>query len=352
MKKNILLTIAIPTFNRFGNLKLQLLKIHSILSRVHEANTIELLVSDNCSTDSTQRVLEKISILPKKYHFTYVKNTSNVGSDMNFMASLLNSSGKFVWIFSDDDKLENHSIEYMRGIVLENQDFGFGVINFYKNPQKTTTSFSNGDDYFISEDINLLMPQLLKSGMLSSCVFKRRLLSKKNMIGYIDSAPGYPHMFWGLDIAQKYKTLVVNRPLFTVIEPSVEERREGALKRENCYFDFYLNAHLSWLKYVCRLRGSKLSIWNAFKLHKISINENLNQILFHKITNKKYDLLAIRSSITVMSRCFYYSLSFWLLHLPILLLPSFVAKSIEPYRWRYIDFRGKVKKKIERLFDK
>ena len=89
-----ILTIAIPTYNRSDKLNKHLVNINTILFNYERSNFIELLISDNCSTDETYEICKKHDAIDKNYTFTYLKNESNVGSERNFIEAILKSSGK------------------------------------------------------------------------------------------------------------------------------------------------------------------------------------------------------------------------------------------------------------------
>jgi hypothetical protein len=72
----------------------------------------------------------------------------------------------------------------------------------------------------------------------------------------------------------------------------------------------------------------------------MAVNENLNQIIHHKLTSEKNSFASIKTSLTTMVRTLFLSPSFWLIHLPLLALPPVVARKIEPLRWQYLAFRG------------
>ena len=59
--KEILLTISIPTFNRSKELHSQLNDINLMLTDTRISKNIEILVSDNASTDSTPDVVKEFS---------------------------------------------------------------------------------------------------------------------------------------------------------------------------------------------------------------------------------------------------------------------------------------------------
>jgi len=66
MKQSLLLTIAIPTFNRAKSLSSQLTNIHNILHNNNISRFVEVLVSDNCSTDNTKKVVDSVEKLKKQ----------------------------------------------------------------------------------------------------------------------------------------------------------------------------------------------------------------------------------------------------------------------------------------------
>lgn len=113
-----LLTIAIPTYNRRELLRRALL---STLSQI--TAEIEVLVSDNASTDGTEEmVLGLKQMYPK---IVYIRNETNIGSDGNFLQCYQKSSGKYVMLLGSDDILIGGAIEH--------------IIHFLKNDELTLT---------------------------------------------------------------------------------------------------------------------------------------------------------------------------------------------------------------------
>src|SRR5579862_221709 len=95
-----LLTIAIPTYNRAQFLR-QLLD--SLLGQVSGESRVEVLISDNASTDDTAKLVEEK--LRNGAELRYVSNPSNIGPDANFLQCFESAAGKYVWIIGDDDLL-------------------------------------------------------------------------------------------------------------------------------------------------------------------------------------------------------------------------------------------------------
>ena len=65
-----LLSVAIPTFNRSKKLESQLSALHRLISKSSFSDSIELVVVDNCSTDSSQDVIKEFTSLNRDYIFS------------------------------------------------------------------------------------------------------------------------------------------------------------------------------------------------------------------------------------------------------------------------------------------
>jgi abequosyltransferase len=93
-----LLTIAIPTFNRAKYLRESL---STLFGQLLVQPRVELLISDNASTDETPAVIEEFENRGLKMH--YLRNEINLGPDANFLRCFEQASGKYMWLLGDDD---------------------------------------------------------------------------------------------------------------------------------------------------------------------------------------------------------------------------------------------------------
>lgn len=96
------LTIAIPTYNRVNYLQ-EL--IPELLRQCKPYPEIEIIVSNNCSTDGTS---EYLATLPFIQVWT---NVENVGAAENFVRCIESAQGDYVWLFGDDDLIEKDGID-------------------------------------------------------------------------------------------------------------------------------------------------------------------------------------------------------------------------------------------------
>ena len=120
------LTVAIPTYNRASDLDLCLSQITGQMKG--REGEVELLVSDNCSTDTTGEVVRKY--LSLGYPVTHLKNSENIGPDRNFLQCFRKAQGKYLLILGDDDVLLDGALDKLLPI-LRGGDYGIVFLNSY-----------------------------------------------------------------------------------------------------------------------------------------------------------------------------------------------------------------------------
>ena len=338
--KQPFLSIAIPTFNRAKKLDSQLSALHKILSASSFSSNIELVVVDNCSTDSTQECIKHFASLEREYIFLSYKNDMNIGAEKNFGQGILRSQGEFTWLLSDDDTVHEDAIDHIYQSLHSNQEVGFCFVNFNLDPTIGLPAIKVDSKDFISRNVSeYISSTMFADSMISACIYRKSLLTK-NALTEMKKGP-YEYMYWTLNIVKNYSALIIQTPLFSVNHPGIKESRKGAGKRED-NADFYLEAHIDFLRYTSAIYNFPLSLSLRLKIYRLTNNENLNQTLYHKITTSGlgYNFAALKLALPVMFGKFYFSPSFWLIQLPLLLLPSHFARFFEPLRWKYLDFRA------------
>src|ERR1700753_817287 len=96
-----LLSILIPTYNRYGYLRrlLQYFIEKEITPRHHE---IEIVVANNCSQDETSKLFEEFkNVLPD---LRWINHSHHVSSaEENVFRSFVNCDGQYIWVLGDDD---------------------------------------------------------------------------------------------------------------------------------------------------------------------------------------------------------------------------------------------------------
>jgi glycosyltransferase involved in cell wall biosynthesis len=127
-REEYLLTIAIPTYNRAQFLDGSLAIIQSQF--IAMKHNVEIIVSDNCSSDNTKDVVEKYICdgVPIKY----IRNQKNLGMDGNFVQCFRMAKGRYVWCLGDDDYLAAGTLDYLLNILYNNN---YGLIHCAIRPR-------------------------------------------------------------------------------------------------------------------------------------------------------------------------------------------------------------------------
>lgn len=121
-KKQPLLTIAVPTYNGEKTIRNML----NLLLPQYDSR-IEILISDNCSTDGTP---ETINEYRKEYPFLhYVRQEYNGGADYNFLQCMKLSSGRFTMLISDDDIIIENAVKKILSFLEKNPEISLAYLD-------------------------------------------------------------------------------------------------------------------------------------------------------------------------------------------------------------------------------
>ncbi len=117
MDDKLILTVAIPTYNGSKTIR----NMFDILLPQCTEN-VEVLISDNCSTDSTPKIVREYQV---KYPFiSYWRNEENIGTDGNIIKCFERAVGEFVWLLSDDDIAIEGSVSEIISFVNQHKELG------------------------------------------------------------------------------------------------------------------------------------------------------------------------------------------------------------------------------------
>ncbi len=102
-----LLTIAVPTYNRAAYLREFLAELAPQLRALADPADVEILVSDNASTDDTPAVLDAF----RDIGIQVTRQPENIGSDRNFVFLFRQARGRYFWLCGDDDILRPGAVD-------------------------------------------------------------------------------------------------------------------------------------------------------------------------------------------------------------------------------------------------
>lgn len=177
MTKEIpLLSITIPTWNRAAFLKMTLEQLASQLSEL--LVDIEILVSDNASTDNTSEIIAEF--LQRQIPITYVRNSENIGSDRNIAQCFNLAKGHYVLILGDDDLLVDGSLQRLVHLLSEHtygtvafRAYGYDIDFRTEKPLSSDRlfAFTNPNDYFLKLGVHstLISCNIIAKSYLPGC---------------------------------------------------------------------------------------------------------------------------------------------------------------------------------------
>lgn len=103
MTSNPLVTIGIPTYNRADGFLSSCLA--SALNQTYQ--NIEIIVSDNCSTDDTGSLMQNYT----DERLRYIRHPDNIGAVNNFNFCLREAKGSYFLLLHDDDLIDDDFVE-------------------------------------------------------------------------------------------------------------------------------------------------------------------------------------------------------------------------------------------------
>jgi hypothetical protein len=115
----MLLTIAIPTYNRAALLEKRLLELIPQLR-----DDVEILVCNDGSTDATSQICAKYARPGVRIH----ENGANMGMSGSMLSVFQNAGGKWMWTLGDDDSALPNAVEIVLRAIHKFPDTG--VITF------------------------------------------------------------------------------------------------------------------------------------------------------------------------------------------------------------------------------
>lgn len=129
-----LVSIVVPTYNRFGFLRCAL---QSALSQTYP--NIEIIVTDDASeADRSAQDAYMESVIAEHKNVSYIQNKSNQGFVKNLNIGLSNASGAYLAILFDDDYLDPLYVQSAVEVLERHSDVAFVSLGAYNELQDGT----------------------------------------------------------------------------------------------------------------------------------------------------------------------------------------------------------------------
>ncbi len=175
---DLMLSLCVPTYNRAAFLRETLERMACQISEADSA-CVEIVVSDNASTDDTPLVLSKMQAAYPEVTVRVLRQPSNQGPDANIYAVIKAALGEFVYVLSDDDVLLPGAVakllELMR-VYPQADALTLNIKSFVDSPDDPAPLwFAIQQDTFFADKSDALRTLALSHLFLSMTAFRRTL---------------------------------------------------------------------------------------------------------------------------------------------------------------------------------
>lgn len=323
-------SIVVPTYNRASDLQFALCCVLR-----QSFSDYEIVISDNCSTDNTENIINKL----KNKKIRYFRNRKNIGMIPNQKKAIEYAKGEYVFLHGDDDFLlyADSLQKIYREIIKHNP--GYIRVNYASLSTDKKRIFS----YKVNKPFkaNKYLPPFLENKEILSfivdsdnyfftgIIFKNDLPKSITMID-ADPSPWINILFY---VTKNYGAYFITRRHLIASwsrrtkkneDHGFYEPVEGKLKAEN-YFEA-VRDKIDREAYQRFLHRELTTIYvNLFPAIKVSVG------------NKK--MLQIASRIRFLDTTIRKSIGYWIYFIPTLILPrSFLKIVKDVYLFFYVRF--------------
>jgi glycosyltransferase involved in cell wall biosynthesis len=177
---NKTLAICIPTYNRAGALERTLAGLEREVRGLE--GSVEICISDNCSTDATQEVLKRWE---KRVPLVHARNEANLGYDRNILAVTRLAAADYIWFMGDDDAVTGGAVKSLATDLQKHGSEAMGAVyvNALLRKKWVTKNAWHG---FVALDKDSLPIKPNVSFMGSLCVRRENALEAISKIKIVD----------------------------------------------------------------------------------------------------------------------------------------------------------------------
>lgn len=221
--KTPLLSICIPTYNRAAYLKGAL---ENIIADDAFGNDMEIIISDNASTDNTKEIAEEYT---KKYeNIKYYRNNENIGFVRNFRECLKHGNGEYLKIINDTIRFTPGTLSFFLNIIKNNVD-KFPFLFTVKKKDETK-------DYIDVHDTNEIINHLYKDiGWAGIFGIRKKDLDCLNVDSkYYDYE--FAHIAWILETLKKNNVMRLYPGYYYSVDQPLKKGGYNLFRMQITYF--------------------------------------------------------------------------------------------------------------------
>ena len=202
------ISVSIPHYNRIEVLKKSL----DYISRQNYPH-LEVVISDDCSTDNTETEIRKLQS-SYRYPLIYFRFDTNQGYDRNLRKSLELATGEYCFIIGNDDTIfGEHSISQLVSFLESNQLPEIGYCNFLEGEFTQTLVNRALETKVQGTGVQIALNHVNGFSFVGGIIYKREAFLRYNTDRYDGSI--YSQMYLGLYM------IIKGCRLFTIATPMV-----------------------------------------------------------------------------------------------------------------------------------
>jgi len=208
------LTIAIPTYNRAARLSKALSDLLRELSGSANRESIQVLVSDNASPDSTSLVLKAAvaEFQRNSIDFRTLRRLRNDGPRVNALSCLMEADTDYVWLLSDDDNLLPGAVDVVYAQLRKWQP-SVAIFEFNQGERQTDASLDHDVIFQDTWIIPSVLTDLIDHPKLSRVIYGQER-KETNALDSANKSDYYPHVIAALEIGwRKGRILAADFPV-------------------------------------------------------------------------------------------------------------------------------------------
>jgi len=315
------ITLGIPVYNGDFCIGLTLESIRDALNNVQDKTQIEILISDNKSTDKTSEVVKSFV---NDYKIKYYCNDTNIGYDGNIDTIVKRASGEYIWFLGCGEKVKidslsrlieklNNDIEYTN-ILLD-----FDIYDERKNTITDKRVFNFENDVLL-EGKNNFKYNKYGPAVSSNVINKRMWLKVIEKPLTVDGWCHIERILNMISLNENSKTLLLSNPFFTLYR-----EKDGWWTKPNSCLLLLLLLHVKVIKSMLNIGFSEEIV------KKMKYQQSRMALLGAVVQCKGVGLRIDKNVLNDVYSLFKYDYFFWLFVLPALLLPNklnFISKII------------------------
>ena len=201
------ISICIPQYNRIEYLLKNLKQI-----ALQSYFNIEVIISDDCSSDNTEEEINKLSAA-YRFPIIYNRNELNLGYDRNLRKSMELATGDYCFILGNDDTLFNETaIEFLAAFLTKNDFPEIGFCNYAEEHDSSIVYERAAFTGVVGTGYNVALKYYRSFSFVAGIIWKRDWFNKVNTAKFDKSV--YVQIYLAMLIILKGgKFFIIKEPL-------------------------------------------------------------------------------------------------------------------------------------------